>query len=546
MNHHDMNHRGHSIKTESLEAFGIRAAHTVHWNLTTPELYTEALRREEGQLVHLGPVAVDTGKYTGRSPRDKFIVRDDTTADRIDWGETNQPMTPEAFERLRQDMLAHTRGRDLFVQNVFVGTHPEYRVPVRVITELAWHSLFVRNLFVQPTWRALEHHQPEYTILDLPSFKADPNRHGSRTETVIGMNLTEKLVLIGSTEYAGEMKKSAFSMMNFELPERGVMPMHCSANVGPENEVAIFFGLSGTGKTTLSATYDRTLIGDDEHGWADAGVFNFEGGCYAKIEHLSAQAEPEIYQTTRRFGTILENVVVDPETQRVNLDDTSKTANTRAAYPVSHISNATVVGYAGHPANVIFLTADAFGVLPPIARLTPDQAMYYFLSGYTAKVAGTERGVVEPEATFSVAFGEPFMPLKPHIYAELLADRIRKHEASVWLVNTGWTGGPYGIGHRMPIAYTRAIIDATLDHRLDRSPFHREPVFGLSIPEHCPGVPDNVLNPRATWADKAAYDDTARRLASMFEKNFERFAGEVTAGIRAAGPRATAGAASSD
>ncbi len=531
-----MDHRGHSIEVQTLEDLGIREASTIYWNLTTPELYTEALRREEGRLVHLGPLAVDTGKYTGRSPRDKFIVRDDTTLHRIDWGEVNQPLTSEHFENIRRDIIQHTRGLDLFVQNVFVGTHPDYRVPVRVITELAWHSLFVRNLFVLPTWRALESHQPVYTIIDLPSFRADPARHGSRTETIIAMSLSEKLVLIGSTEYAGEMKKSAFSMMNFELPERRVMPMHCSANVGPENEVAIFFGLSGTGKTTLSATQDRALIGDDEHGWADAGVFNFEGGCYAKIEHLSAQAEPEIYQTTRRFGTILENVVVDPQTYRVNLNDTSKTANTRAAYPISHISNATVVGYAGHPTNIIFLTADAFGVLPPISRLTLDQAMYYFLSGYTAKVAGTERGIAEPQATFSVAFGEPFMPLKPHIYAELLAERVESCKAHVWLVNTGWTGGPYGVGHRIPIAYTRAMIEALLDHQLDRITFHTDPIFGLSFPETCPGVPKEILDPRSTWADPGAYDLQARALASMFVENFERFSGQVAEEVRRAGP----------
>jgi phosphoenolpyruvate carboxykinase (ATP) len=408
---------------------------------------------------------------------------------------------------------------------------------VRVITEYAWHSLFVRNMFVRPTRRALEEHRPVYTILDLPSFHADPERHGTRTDTVIAVDVGRKLVLIGATEYAGEMKKSAFSMMNYELPERGVMPMHCSANVGPDNEVGVFFGLSGTGKTTLSATPDRTLIGDDEHGWSDDGVFNFEGGCYAKIEHLSAQAEPEIFDTTRRFGSILENVVFDPENMRVNLDDTSKTQNTRAAYPISHISNASVVGYAGHPTNIIFLTADAFGVLPPISRLSEEQAMYYFLSGYTAKLAGTERGVTEPQATFSACFGSPFMPLRPSVYGSLLVEKIREHRTDVWLVNTGWTGGPYGIGHRMPIAYTRAMIDAALDHRLDKVGYDDDNLFGLAVPVTCPGVPDDVLDPRSTWQDQSAYDDQAHMLATMFAKNFRRYEANVSEAVRTAGPK---------
>ena len=537
-----MEHIGHNVKAASLEAFGIGEAAKVHWNLTTPELYTEVLRRGEGTLVHLGALAVDTGKYTGRSPKDKFVVRDTLTDDKVAWGAVNQPLQPTQFEVLKRDMLASTRGKDLFVRDVFVGAHPDYRVPVRIVTEFAWHSLFVHNLFVRPTRRALETHEPKYTILDLPSFRADPERHGTRTETVIALGLSEKLVLIGATEYAGEMKKSAFSVMNFELPGHGVMPMHCSANVGPENEVAVFFGLSGTGKTTLSATPDRTLVGDDEHGWSDEGIFNFEGGCYAKIEHLSAQAEPEIYGTTRRFGTILENVVVDPETLRVNLDDTSKTQNTRAAYPITHISNASVVGYAGQPSNVIFLTADAFGVLPPLAKLSPEGAMYYFLSGYTAKLAGTERGVTEPQATFSACFGEPFMPLKPSVYAELLAEKVRESGADVWLVNTGWTGGPHGVGHRVPISYTRAMISAALEHRLDGAEFRDDPVFGIAVPKACPGVPAEMLNPRATWPDGAAYDAQAERVAGLFAENFRRFEGEVSDAVKRAGPSVEVGA----
>jgi phosphoenolpyruvate carboxykinase (ATP) len=532
-----MKHLGHRVKESSLEAFGIAQAAKVYWNLTTPELYREAIQRNEGTLVHLGPLAVDTGKYTGRSPKDKFIVKDALTTERVDWGAVNQPMQSEHFAQLKKDLLAATKDKELFVQDVFIGTHPNYRVPVRVITEFAWHSLFVRNMFVRPTKRAMDTHQPAYTIIDLPSFKADPAKHGSRTETVIAMNVTEKLVLIASTEYAGEMKKSAFSLMNYELPARGVMPMHCSANVGPDNETAIFFGLSGTGKTTLSASEGRTLVGDDEHGWSEEGVFNFEGGCYAKIEHLNAQAEPDIYQTTRRFGTLLENVVYDPESFRVNLDDTSKTQNTRAAYPITHIANASTVGYAGHPTNIIFLTADAFGVLPPIAKLTPEQAMYYFLSGYTAKVAGTERGITEPQATFSTCFGAPFMPLKPNVYGELLVQHMKEHRTDVWLVNTGWTGGAYGVGHRMPISYTRGMISAALEHRLDNVAFDSNNVFGLAIPTTCPGVPAEMLNPRNTWQDKTAYDKQARKVAALFNENFKNFEKVVSEAVRQAGPR---------
>jgi phosphoenolpyruvate carboxykinase (ATP) len=535
-----MKHVGHHIKADSLQRFGIHDAGTVHWNLTTPELYTASLTRGEGQLVHLGPLAADTGRYTGRSPKDKFIVRDERSEDAVDWGPVNQPMAPAHFREVEKGILAAVRGRDLFVQDVFVGTHPQFRVPVRVITELAWHSLFVRNLFVRPTRRALEKHEPAYTIVDVPSFAADPASMGTRTETVVAMNLSERVVLIGATEYAGEMKKSAFSMMNFELPERDVMPMHCSANVGPDNEVAVFFGLSGTGKTTLSATAERTLIGDDEHGWSSDGVFNFEGGCYAKIEHLSAQAEPEIYGTTRRFGTILENVVVDEETRRVNLDDTSKTENMRAAYPISHIRNASMVGYAGHPTDIVFLTADAFGVLPPISKLTPEQVEYYFLSGYTAKLAGTERGVTEPEATFSACFGAPFMPRRPVEYARLLVEKLREQDAQAWLVNTGWTGGPYGTGKRMSIAYTRAMLEAALEHRLDDVATRIDDAFGLHVPVACPGVPSEVLDPRGTWSDGAAYDAQAAQLASMFRDNFRRFENEVSAAVRAAGPSAGA------
>ncbi len=532
-----MKHDGHNIKAESFAASGIADAVVVHWNLGTPELYTAALNRGEAQLAHMGPLVVDTGRYTGRSPKDKYIVRDATTADTVAWGPINQPMEPEQFEALRSAALDTTRGLELFVADVFVGAHPDFRVPVRVITEYAWHSLFIRNLFVRPTLRARERFEPVYTILDLPSLRADPATMGTRNETVIAMNLSEKLVIVGSTEYAGEMKKAAFSMMNFELPARGVLPMHCSANVGPDNEVALFFGLSGTGKTTLSSTSDRTLIGDDEHGWSDQGVFNFEGGCYAKIEHLSSEAEPEIYQTTRRFGTILENVIVDPDTRKVNLDDTSKTENTRAAYPISHIPSASRVGFGGHPTHVVFLSADAFGVLPPISRLTPEQAMYYFLSGYTAKLAGTERGVDEPQATFSICFGGPFMPRPAVVYAELLAEKVREAGASVWLVNTGWTGGAYGQGHRMPISYTRAMVEAAVSSRLDHAEFDEEPLFGLAVPRSVPGVTSDVLMPSGTWPDKDAYAQQARKLAGMFRDNFRQFGDQVSEEVVRAGPQ---------
>ncbi len=533
-----MNHRGHHIKAESLAAFGITEAANVSWNLTSAELYEEALKRDEGNVAHLGPLVVDTGRYTGRSPKDKFVVKDQVSQDTVDWGDVNQPMTSEQFANLRKAMLEFTKGKDLYIQDIFVGTHPDYRVPIRIITQYAWHNLFARDMFVRPTAKSrAEHVEPVYTVLDLPDFKADPATMGSRNETIIAVDIGQKQVLIGSTEYAGEIKKSIFSMMNYELPFKGVMPMHCSANVGPDNEVALFFGLSGTGKTTLSATAERTLIGDDEHGWSNDGVFNFEGGCYAKIINLSERAEPEIYQTTRRFGTILENVVMDSETRRVNLDDSSKTENMRAAYPISHISNASKVGFAGHPSDVIFLTADAFGVLPPISKLSYEQAVYYFLSGYTAKLAGTERGVTEPQATFSACFGSPFMPLKPTVYADLLVKKLKQHKSNVWLINTGWTGGPYGVGKRMPIGYTRAMISAALDGRLNDVQTVDDNLFALPVPLSCPGVPSDVLDPYQTWDDKDAYEAQARKLAKMFQDNFKTFEADVSEEVRQAGPK---------
>ncbi len=509
-------------------------ATVVHRGLRRAALYEAALARGEGALSKDGPLIVDTGTFTGRSPRDRFIVRDALTEARVDWGDVNQPMSEAHFAALKEDFGVAVKGKTLFVQDLYVGTDPRYRVPVRIITEHAWHSLFSRNLFVRPAGPPEE---PVYTVVDLPSFEADPARHGSRGPTVIALNLSERLVLVANTEYAGEIKKSIFSTMNFALPSQGVMPMHCSANEGPAGRVALFFGLSGTGKTTLSADASRTLIGDDEHGWSDDGVFNFEGGCYAKVINLSAENEPEIYATTERFGTLLENVGFDPDTRTVDFSDDGKTENTRAAYPIEFIPNASPTGVGGHPADVVFLTADAFGVLPPVSKLNIDQAMYYFLSGYTAKVAGTERGVTEPKATFSTCFGAPFMPLAPSVYAKLLGEKLLEHGSRVWLVNTGWTGGPYGTGTRIRLPYTRAMVRAALAGELDAVPTRTHPVFGLEVPETCPGVPAGLLEARSTWRDGGAYDAQAEKLAAMFKENFKRFAANVPESVREAGPR---------
>ena len=537
-----MKHVGHHPKPGALEAIGIERAGTVHWNLATPELYEATVRRGEGQLVHLGPLAVDTGRYTGRSPKDKYVVRDARSEATVDWGAINQPMSPEHFARVKAGLLAAAEGRDLFVQDVFVGAHPDFRVPVRVVTEYAWHSLFVRNLFVRPTRRALEKHEPDYVILDLPSFRADPGTMGTRSETVVAMNLTERMVLIGSTEYAGEMKKSVFTALNHILPAKGVMPMHCSANAGKGGDVAVFFGLSGTGKTTLSADPGRILIGDDEHGWGSDGIFNFEGGCYAKTINLSEDAEPQIYATTKRFATVLENVILDETTRVPDFDDGRLTENTRCAYPLHYIDNASATGRAGHPANIVMLTCDAFGVMPPIARLSPSQAMYHFLSGYTAKVAGTEKGVTEPEATFSTCFGAPFMPRHPSVYGNLLRDLIARHGVSCWLVNTGWTGGKYGEGRRMPISATRNLLTAALDGSLASAPMRTDPVFGFEVPTAVPGIDGQILDPRSTWADPAAYDAQASQLVGMFQSNFDKFDPHVDPDVRAAAPELRAAA----
>jgi len=521
-----------------LDAQGIDTPAKLHWNLTTAPLIEHAVRREEGLLAKDGPLVVKTGKHTGRSAQDKFTVKDELTQDVIWWNNGNKPMDPAAFDKLHEEFLAALGEKDeLFVQDLFGGSQPEHRVRVRVINELAWHNLFIRTLLVRPEASELADFVPEFTIIDLPSFRADPDKHGCRTETVIAVNFTKKLILIGGTSYAGEMKKSVFGLLNFLLPPQGIMPMHCSANIGPVGDTAIFFGLSGTGKTTLSADPNRTLIGDDEHGWSDTAVFNFEGGCYAKMIRLSPEAEPEIYATTKRFGTVLENVVMDPETRELDLDDSSLAENSRGAYPIDYIPNSSEKNMGPVPKNVVMLTADAFGVLPPIAKLTPDQAMYHFLSGYTAKVAGTEIGVTEPQATFSTCFGAPFMPRHPSIYGNLLKERIAKGGVDCWLVNTGWTGGKYGEGKRMPIKETRALLNAALDGSLKNAQFRKDPNFGFEVPVSVPGVDSSLLDPRGTWANPEDYDRMAAKLVDLFVQNFTQFADQVDEGVRQAAPR---------
>ena len=530
-----MNEIGKRNPACGIDKAGIRNPGKVHYNLGSAELTEEAIRRNEAKLTAHGALVAYTGQHTGRSPKDKFVLRD-AAADPNVWWDNNNAISQADFDTLYADFLEHAQGKDLFVQDLLGGADEAYKLPTRVITEYAWHSQFIRNLLIRPKVEELATFAPKMTIIDLPSFKADPGRHGCRTETVIAVDFTRMLVLIGGTEYAGEMKKSVFTALNYILPARDVMPMHCSANVDDSGRSAIFFGLSGTGKTTLSADPSRTLIGDDEHGWGADGIFNFEGGCYAKTIRLSAEAEPEIFATTRRFGTVLENVVLDAR-REPDFDDGSLTENTRCAYPLDFIPNASATGRAGHPKNVIMLTADAFGVMPPIAKLTPAQAMYHFLSGYTAKVAGTERGVTEPEATFSTCFGAPFMPRHPSEYGNLLRRLIADHQVDCWLVNTGWTGGAYGTGSRMPIKATRALLAAALDGSLNGAEFRTDPNFGFAVPVSVPGVDGAILDPRSTWADKAAYDKQARRLVDMFVANFGKFEAHVDGAVRDAAPR---------
>lgn len=520
---------------KTLEETGFAGAATVHYNLLEPALVQQAILRGEGELGQGGAFLVSTGKHTGRSPKDKFVVREASVENSV-WWENNTPMASEHFETLLSDMRAHIKGGELFVQDLYAGADADYRLNVRVIAELAWHGLFIRHLLRRPEASELAGFLPEFTILNCPTFKADPARHGCRSETVIAISFEQRLVLIGGTAYAGENKKAVFSILNYLLPAQGVMPMHCSANHarGDENDVAVFFGLSGTGKTTLSADPGRVLIGDDEHGWSDKGTFNFEGGCYAKTINLSAQAEPEIYATTSRFATVVENMVYDPRTFELDFNDDSLTANTRCAYPLDAISNASPTSLGGQPRNIIMLTCDAFGVLPPIARLTPAQAMYHFLSGFTSKVAGTERGVTEPQPTFSTCFGAPFMPRRPEVYGALLRDRIAEVGASCWLVNTGWTGGAYGTGKRMPIAATRALLTAALNGTLNEATFRLDPNFGFEVPVSVAGVDDALLDPRGTWTDGAAYDAQAAKLVEMFSKNFGQYAAHVEDDVLAA------------
>jgi len=510
----------------------------VYRNLTPSQLYEHAVRRREGVVTPSGPFAAVTSPHTGRSPNDKFIVREPASSDQIWWGKVNQPIDPKQFARLQADVEAHLQGQELFIRDVYAGADPDYRLPIRFITPNAWHALFVYNMFLRPSDGDLSRFEPEFEVLHAPEFHADPAAHGTKSGTFIIVSLAQRTILIGGTRYAGELKKSIFTILNYLLPQQGVLSMHCSANVGRDGDTALFFGLSGTGKTTLSADPERQLIGDDEHGWSDEGIFNFEGGCYAKVIKLSRDGEPEIYATTEMFGTVLENVDIDPRSGAIDLNSARITENTRASYPIHYIPNHVPEGMAGHPRHVVFLTCDAFGVMPPIAKLTPEQAMYHFLSGYTAKVAGTERGVTEPKETFSACFGAPFLPLPPAVYARMLGQRIERHAVQCWLVNTGWTSGPYGIGHRMDLKSTRAMIRAALAGLLDKVSTRREPVFGLAVPQHVAGVSDHLLDPRQTWKDPVAYDAQAGKLTTLFRKNFEQFADSVSPAVRGAGPTA--------
>ena len=526
------------VSSYGLDKHGITPQRPVNWNLESSVLFEEAVRRGEGKVSKGGAFVVTTGQHTGRSARDKYIVREPGSEADI-WWANNAEMSPEAFTRLEKDITEYLGAQELFVADLYAGADPAYRLNVRVVNQHAWHNLFLRHLLIEPAAGDLPGFVPGFTILHAPDFKADPARHGVRSETVIALDFTRAVVLICGTSYAGEMKKSVFSILNYILPGKDVMSMHCSANVGEAGDAAVFFGLSGTGKTTLSADPKRTLIGDDEHGWSNTSLFNIEGGCYAKMIRLSAEAEPEIYATTRRFGTVLENVVMDPVTRELDLDDDTLAENSRGAYPLSYIPNASETGVAGHPRNIIMLTCDAFGVMPPIAKLTPEQAMYHFLSGYTAKVAGTEKGLGnEPQATFSTCFGAPFMPRHPSVYGNLLKQKIADHQVDCWLVNTGWTGGEFGTGKRMPIKVTRALLNAALDGSLKSAPMIIDPNFGFEVPTACDGVPAEILNPRETWADKAAYDAKARHLVDLFIQNFAKFEDYVDEKIRAAAPKA--------
>jgi phosphoenolpyruvate carboxykinase (ATP) len=533
-----MENEGSAVSRFGIDQQGLSGVAKAWWNLPVARLYEQAVRRWEAVIAAEGPLVAHTGEQTGRSPRDRFVVREPSTEGDVWWGDVNRPIARADFEALSSGIRSYLEGRDVFVFDGYAGADPEYRLPVRVVSQYAWHSLFARNMFVrEPDPEVLRGFEPGFTVIAAPSFRAVPEVHHTHSSTFIVVDLERRTVLIGGTEYAGEIKKSIFSVMNYYLPKRGVLSMHCSANYGANrDDVALFFGLSGTGKTTLSADPERRLIGDDEHGWSDRGIFNLEGGCYAKMIRLSPEGEPDIYATTRRFGTILENVVIDPQSRRLDLDDERFTENTRGSYAIDTLAGADPAGCAGHPKSIVFLTCDAFGVLPPISRLTPEQALYHFLSGYTAKVAGTERGVTEPSATFSACFGAPFMPLHPGVYADMLGEKIRRHGASTWLINTGWTGGPHGVGKRISLGHTRRMVAAALSGELDGVELVADSRFGLRIPREVPGVPGEVLQPRDTWSDAAAYDEKAGRLAEMFIENFAKYAGGVSAEVAAAGP----------
>jgi len=518
---------------------GLTNLHRVYWNLPTPALYEEAVFRGEGRLAHAGPFLVSTAKHTARAAADKFVVMEQTNRDGIWWGQYNRPFNPDNFSALHARLQGYLQGRDLFVQDCYAGSDPEYRMPVRIITEKAWHSLFARTMFINlKTLDEMRRHIPDFTVICAPSFQANPNVDNTRTDTFIILNFAERLAIIGGSAYGGEIKKTIFTVMNYLLPTEGVLPMHCSANVGPDGDVALFFGLSGTGKTTLSADPGRQLIGDDEHGWSDNGIFNFEGGCYAKVIRLSEDAEPQIYACTRRFGTILENVVYDPMTRYLDLNDDIITENTRAAYPLEYIDNALPAKMAGHPRNVIFLTCDASGVMPPISKLSPDQAIYHFISGYTSKIAGTEIGLgTEPEITFSTCFGGPFMVHTPYTYAEMLKARIIKYGANCWLVNTGWTGGPFGVGKRISIRYTRALLNAALSGTLLEMEYQKDPVFGFEVPKACPEVPSEILDPANTWGSREEYYRKYDALAARFIDNFKLMSSGCPKHIQEFGPK---------
>ena len=534
-----MRNEGPVISSFGIDRQGIAEAGTVYWNLPAARLAEMAVRRGEAKLASEGPLVCLTGAHTGRSPQDKFVVADPAIDGEVWWGDVNRKFERERFAALRGRVFDYLAGKDLFVFDGYAGADPRYRLPVRVVTEYAWHNLFARNMFLRETDAArLAAFEPGMTVVDAALFQAEPERDGTRSSTCILLDLAHRLVVIAGTRYAGEIKKSVFSVMNYLLPKQQVLPMHCSANYGASrDEVALFFGLSGTGKTTLSSDPGRTLIGDDEHGWSADGVFNVEGGCYAKVIRLSREGEPEIYETTRRFGTVLENVVCDDETRLLDLDADTHTENTRSSYPLSQLDHVDLGGCAGHPKHIVFLTCDALGVLPPISRLSEEQAMYHFLSGYTARVAGTERGVSEPKVTFSTCFGSPFLPLHPSVYSQMLGERLGRHRAKVWLINTGWTGGPHGTGQRIKLGYTRRMVQAALAGELDGAPTWTDPIFGLAVPERVAGVPDGVLRPRDSWKSAADYDEKASQLADMFAANFEKYESGVTEAVKAAGPR---------